>query len=82
MPVPAQSQTRSMPAKVEWPPQSPLEETDEEKAVRLEQEREAKRISDAIDHDIAVEREQRRRQQGPMAKVLLLGGLRAPYCPS
>ncbi|KIK70151.1 hypothetical protein GYMLUDRAFT_151735 [Collybiopsis luxurians FD-317 M1] len=56
-----------------WPPPvSPSDETDEEREVRLEQEREAKRVSDAIDLAINNEKEARKKNVFG-AKILLLG---------
>ncbi|KAJ6631219.1 guanine nucleotide binding protein, alpha subunit [Mycena sp. CBHHK59/15] len=54
-----------------WPPPPPAAETDEEKHARVEAEREAKRVSNAIDEALATEREQRKRPSN--AKILLLG---------
>ncbi|KAF7289911.1 hypothetical protein MIND_01366000 [Mycena indigotica] len=54
-----------------WPPPPPPPESEQERLARIDAEREAKRISNAIDEQIAVEREQRRRPSN--AKVLLLG---------
>ncbi|KAJ7143332.1 guanine nucleotide binding protein, alpha subunit [Mycena crocata] len=54
-----------------WPPLPPAAESEAEKLTRLEAEREAKRVSNAIDESLAVEREQRKRPAN--AKILLLG---------
>ncbi|KAJ7770590.1 guanine nucleotide binding protein, alpha subunit [Mycena metata] len=54
-----------------WPPPPPTAESEEEKAARLEAEREAKRVSNAIDDALTAEREQRKRPAN--AKILLLG---------
>ncbi|KAF7374422.1 hypothetical protein MSAN_00326300 [Mycena sanguinolenta] len=54
-----------------WPPPPPATESDEERLARVEAEREAKRISDAIDEALALERDQRKRPSN--AKILLLG---------
>ncbi|KAF5390015.1 hypothetical protein D9757_003809 [Collybiopsis confluens] len=57
----------------DWPPpSSPSDENDDERETRLEQEREAKRVSDAIDLAINNERETRKRNAHG-AKILLLG---------
>ncbi|KAI0746950.1 guanine nucleotide binding protein, alpha subunit [Daedaleopsis nitida] len=57
----------------EWPPYPPPEETELEKALRAEEEREAKRVSDAIDRAIEHERQAVRRRQKVERKLLLLG---------
>lgn len=55
-----------------WPPYPPAEETELERALRLEEEKEAKKKSDVIDEAIEVERnELKKRKQ--YIKVLLLG---------
>ncbi|KAJ7749334.1 guanine nucleotide binding protein, alpha subunit [Mycena maculata] len=54
-----------------WPPPPPATESDTEKLARIEAEREAKRVSNAIDDAIALEREHRKRPSN--AKILLLG---------
>ncbi|KAJ7484668.1 guanine nucleotide binding protein, alpha subunit [Mycena latifolia] len=54
-----------------WPPPPPALESEAEKAARIEAEREAKRVSNAIDDALALEREQRKRPSN--AKILLLG---------
>ncbi|KAJ7660034.1 guanine nucleotide binding protein, alpha subunit [Mycena rosella] len=54
-----------------WPPPPPASESDAERADRIEAEREAKRVSNAIDESLALEREQRKRPSN--AKILLLG---------
>ncbi|KAJ7800319.1 guanine nucleotide binding protein, alpha subunit [Mycena olivaceomarginata] len=54
-----------------WPPPPPAIETDWERLSRAEAEREAKRVSNAIDETLALEREQRKRPSN--AKILLLG---------
>ncbi|KAI0635319.1 G-alpha-domain-containing protein [Trametes polyzona] len=56
-----------------WPPWPPPDETELEKAVRLEEEREAKRISDAIDRALESERQSLRRERKGEMKLLLLG---------
>lgn len=58
-----------------WPP--PLdytEETDGEREIRLEKEREAKRVSDAIDLALNTEKEAMKKNSHG-AKILLLGTL-------
>ncbi|KAJ7437366.1 guanine nucleotide binding protein, alpha subunit [Mycena galericulata] len=54
-----------------WPPPPPAAESEAEKAARIEAQREAKRVSNAIDEALAIEREQRKRPSN--AKILLLG---------
>ncbi|KAF7374420.1 hypothetical protein MSAN_00326100 [Mycena sanguinolenta] len=54
-----------------WPPPPPATESDEERLARVEAEREAKRVSNAIDEALDLEREQRKRPSN--AKILLLG---------
>ncbi|KAJ7207052.1 guanine nucleotide binding protein, alpha subunit [Mycena pura] len=54
-----------------WPPPPPAQESETERLARIEAEREAKRISNAIDESLAAEREQRKRASN--ARVLLLG---------
>lgn len=54
-----------------WPPVVSLDETDAEREIRLEEEKEAKRISDEIDRSLSEEKE--RRKKTPAAKILLLG---------
>ncbi|KAJ7669001.1 guanine nucleotide binding protein, alpha subunit [Mycena rosella] len=54
-----------------WPPPPPASESDAERAARIEAEHEAKRVSNAIDESLALEREQRKRPSN--AKILLLG---------
>ncbi|KAJ3774645.1 guanine nucleotide binding protein, alpha subunit [Lentinula raphanica] len=55
-----------------WPPPISPDETDEERDARLEQEREAKRVSDAIDLALNAEREAKKKNVHG-AKILLLG---------
>ncbi|EIN08788.1 P-loop containing nucleoside triphosphate hydrolase protein [Punctularia strigosozonata HHB-11173 SS5] len=59
-----------------WPPYPRPDETEarsrEEKNARLEEERQAKIVSDNIDSQIEAERQERRRKL-PQAKILLLG---------
>lgn len=57
----------------DWPPPPSPDETAEERAIRQEEEKEAKRVSDAIDERLTVEREQKKKHTG--AKILLLGSL-------
>ncbi|KAG7091963.1 hypothetical protein E1B28_008352 [Marasmius oreades] len=57
-----------------WPPPPSPDLSDEQKELRLEAEREAKRVSDAIDLAISQDREARRSRRSTVgAKVLLLG---------
>jgi len=63
-----------------WPPPPP-DESDSEKARRIEQEKEAKRVSDAIDQAIVLERTERRKREVP-TKILLLGELSLQICQS
>lgn len=55
-----------------WPPPISPDENDDDRNVRLEQEREAKRVSDAIDLALNVERENKKKTIHG-AKILLLG---------
>lgn len=57
----------------QWPPYPPPGETELEKALRLEEEREARRVSDAIDRAIETERQAVRRRQKEETRLLLLG---------
>ncbi|KAF8632865.1 hypothetical protein AX17_004713 [Amanita inopinata Kibby_2008] len=57
---------------VVWPPHPPADETEEQARARLEQEAEAKRISDSIDRALSIEREQMKKR-GSGVKILLLG---------
>ncbi|RPD65675.1 G-alpha-domain-containing protein [Lentinus tigrinus ALCF2SS1-7] len=57
----------------QWPPYPPPGETDLEKALRVEEEREARRVSDAIDRAIESERQAVRRRQKEETRLLLLG---------
>lgn len=54
-----------------WPPPNPPDVNEEERLARLEREREAQKVSDAIDRAISIEKEQRKKQNG--VKLLLLG---------
>ncbi|KZT08404.1 G-alpha-domain-containing protein [Laetiporus sulphureus 93-53] len=56
----------------DWPPYPPLDETELEKAVRLEEENVAKRISDEIDRAIEHDRQEMRKKRH-QTKILLLG---------
>ena len=56
-----------------WPPPPPENEGEMEKAARLEEEREAKRVSDAIDRNLEAERQALRKRQKSEIKLLLLG---------
>ncbi len=55
-----------------WPPWPPRNESEVEKAARLEEEREAKRVSDAIDRALESERQALRRPRRGDMKLLLL----------
>lgn len=55
-----------------WPPALDEGETDDERDLRLGREREARRLSECIDHDIELERVELRKRR-PKAKILLLG---------
>ncbi|OBZ67096.1 Guanine nucleotide-binding protein alpha-4 subunit [Grifola frondosa] len=55
-----------------WPPYPPTDESEADKALRLEQEKEAKRVSDEIDRSIERERQELRKNH-PQTKLLLLG---------
>lgn len=58
--------------KTVWPPHPPPNETEEAARMRMEEEAEAKRVSESIDRALQVEREQfKKRHTG--AKILLLG---------
>ena len=57
----------------QWPPYPPPRETDLDKALRLEEGREAKRISDEIDHELELERQTTRKKQKGEKRLLLLG---------
>ncbi|KAI0674459.1 G-protein alpha subunit [Trametes maxima] len=56
-----------------WPPYPPPGETELERAMRVEEEREAKRISDAIDRELEAERQALRKDRKGKMKLLLLG---------
>ncbi|KAH9933905.1 guanine nucleotide binding protein, alpha subunit [Fomitopsis serialis] len=55
-----------------WPPHPPPGETELERAVRLEEEKEARRKSDVIDREIELERVEQRKHKN-CTRVLLLG---------
>ncbi|PIL27649.1 hypothetical protein GSI_10801 [Ganoderma sinense ZZ0214-1] len=57
----------------QWPPYPPPGETDLEKVLRLEGEREAKKVSDEIDHELEMERQTTRKKQKGEKRLLLLG---------
>ncbi|KAH9852465.1 G-alpha-domain-containing protein [Lenzites betulinus] len=69
--VPALRST-SQPRVRVWPPWPPRDESELEKALRLEEEREAKRISDAIDRELESERQALGPRRADL-KLLLLG---------
>ncbi|KAH9941216.1 G-protein alpha subunit [Epithele typhae] len=56
-----------------WPPPPPAGETDLEKELRTEEEREAKRVSDAIDRVLEAERQTMRKKRREEVRLLLLG---------
>ena len=56
-----------------WPPPPPAGESELERAVRVEEEREAKRVSDAIDRALEVERAALKKRQKSEIRLLLLG---------
>ncbi|KAF5340237.1 hypothetical protein D9611_007934 [Ephemerocybe angulata] len=64
---------RSKAPKVTWPPAPPVDETDEERQNRLDEEARAKKRSDEIDSEIRAEKEKKKRKPGNRAKILLLG---------
>lgn len=58
--------------KAVWPPHPPANESEEASRTRMEEEAEAKRVSESIDRALLAEREQfKKRHTG--AKILLLG---------
>ncbi|GBE87528.1 G-protein alpha subunit [Sparassis crispa] len=57
---------------VNWPPIPPPADSELDRALRLEEEKEAKKRSDAIDHAIELEREEMRKQRHN-TKIVLLG---------
>ena len=58
--------------KTVWPPHPPPNESEEASRTRMEEEAEAKRVSESIDRALLAEREQfKKRHTG--AKILLLG---------
>ena len=58
--------------KSSWPPHPPANENEEDTRRRIEQEAEAKRVSESIDRALNAEQEQLKKQS-PGAKILLLG---------
>ncbi len=56
-----------------WPPYPPPGETDLERALRLEEEREAKKVSDEIDQELEIERQTTRKKQKGEKRLLILG---------
>lgn len=58
--------------------QPPRGETDDQRTVRLQREAEEKRISDGIDEELQVERENQKRKRGGQSDVKLL--LLGPSC--
>ena len=54
-----------------WPPFPPSNESELDRALRLEEEREAKTISDAIDDALEQEKQEKRKRRE--TKILLLG---------
>ncbi|KAF7374435.1 hypothetical protein MSAN_00327600 [Mycena sanguinolenta] len=59
------------PRRNDWPPPPPATESEEERPPRVEAKREAKRVSNAINEALALEREQKKRSSN--TKILLLG---------
>lgn len=59
----------------------PPDETDEQRAERLQKEERARRVSDEIDEQIRQERAALKKQKRPI-KVLLLGQSESGECPS
>ena len=55
-----------------WPPFPPATETEFERALRLEEEKEAKKVSDEIDREIERDRQTFRKKKTD-TRVLLLG---------
>lgn len=62
-----------------WPPPLTADETDSERARRVERELEARKVSDAIDHAIDLDRLERQRRKA-VTKILLLGELLRILC--
>ena len=58
----------------------PPDETDEQRAARLQSEERARRVSDEIDEQIRLERAALKKQKRPI-KVLLLGQSESGECP-
>lgn len=54
-----------------WPPGPPANESELDRALRQEEEREAKKVSDAIDDALELEKQEKRRRR--VTKILLLG---------
>ncbi|OCH92456.1 G-protein alpha subunit [Obba rivulosa] len=55
-----------------WPPSPPTDESDLDRALRLQEEKEAKKISDEIDRAIEKERQELKKRRSAM-RILLLG---------
>jgi guanine nucleotide-binding protein alpha-1 subunit len=55
-----------------WPPPPPPDETEEERIRRTEKDKEAKRVSDLIDLDIAKDKAERKKREAHI-KIILLG---------
>jgi hypothetical protein len=55
-----------------WPPHPPVNESEEAARTRMEEEAEAKRVSESIDRALLAEREQLKKHYSG-AKILLLG---------
>lgn len=56
-----------------WPPWPPSDETEDARALRLQDDAEKKRHSDIIDHGINLDRKQRMEASDSTTKILLLG---------
>ena len=54
-----------------WPPFPPPNESELDRALRLGEEKEAKKISDAIDDALEQEKQEKRKRR--VTKILLLG---------
>ncbi|KAF7374477.1 Kinase-like protein [Mycena sanguinolenta] len=68
------STSKLAPRRDVWPPLPPATKSKKERLARVEAEREAKRVSDAIDEALALEREQTKRNAKiPKEKIVLLG---------
>lgn len=68
--MPALHKTTSPQMEHQWPPDPPADETDAQRRERLEREKEAKAVSDAIDQSLLQEKDSKKTLS---VKVLLLG---------